>query len=131
MYSKQVLHHRCYFIIQQLAFWNYLQTALSGINWCFAMRKQEEHQVHLLDWQVQYVYFQLVNIEIHVGDADCTCPKTVYGSSLAVFHKRFSFQPYYILIHTFRRVLTNSLPTCDQMFETGLEPMTSVVGDHH
>ena len=92
--------------------------------------KRNTKFICLADRYVQYV-FQLVNIEIHVGDADCACPKTVYGSSLAVFHKRFSFQPYYILIHTFRRVLTNSLSTCDQMFDTGLEPMTSVVGDRY
>ena len=35
------------------------------------MGEQVEHQVHLLGWQVQYV-FLLVNIEIHVGDAYCT-----------------------------------------------------------
>ena len=29
---------------------------------------------------------------------------------------------------TFGRVLTNSSLTCDQMFDTGLKPMNSVVG---
>ena len=116
MYSKQVLCHHCYFVIEQLAFWNYLQTAFSAVNIGVLLceSKRNTKFICLADRYSMFFPSLWTCIEIHVGDADCACPKAVYGSSLAVFHKRFSFQPYYILIHTFRRVLTNSLPTCDQ-----------------